>query len=117
MLTHLLNLSVVQLVIVGTKGGGSAHSLLQADAALSSIHENWEDTSHDSIITEIVIASSGRRGASVMLGLPFVNMAPRRKGTQSLPDSRTLHRQRVHEIIAERKGLNRPKIKLDENLS
>ncbi len=50
-----------------------------------------------------------------MLGLPFSETLPRRKGTQSLPDARTLRRQRVHEIIAEKRVMNRPKIKLDEN--
>jgi hypothetical protein len=53
---------------------------------------------------------------SVMLGLPFSDALPRRKGTQSLPDARTLRRQRVHEIIAEKGRINRPKILLNENL-
>jgi len=67
-------------------------------------------------MTELLVASGRGSGVSLMLGLPFSETLPRRKGTQSLPDARTLRRQRVHEIITEKGGMNRPKIILDENL-
>ena len=94
----------LQLVIVGTQGGKAANSLLQADAALSSVPEDYENTSRESILTEMAIAS-GRGDVRIMMGLPFSN-APTRKGTQSLPDKRTLDRQRVHAIMSERKANN-----------
>jgi len=93
-----------RLVIVGTHGGKAANSLLQADAALSSVPEDYENTSRESILTEMAIAS-GRGDVRIMMGLPF-STAPTRKGTQSLPDKRTLDRQRVHAIMSERKAKN-----------
>ncbi|KAL7541310.1 hypothetical protein ACHAXR_011472 [Thalassiosira sp. AJA248-18] len=96
-----------KLVIVGTKGGGAANSLLQADAALSSLSEHYEDTSRESILTEMAIAS-GRGNVRIMMGLPFSTAAATTttKGSKSLPDKRTLDRQRVHAIVSERKGSN-----------
>ena len=91
---------LLQLVILGTDGGRAANSLLQADAALSSLPEDM--SSRESILTEMAIAT-GRGDVRIMMGLPF-SSTPARKGTQSLPDKRTLDRQRVHAIMAERKG-------------
>lgn len=90
-----------KLVIIGTKGGSAANSLLQADAALSSVPEDLEDQSRESILAEMAIAT-GRGDVRIMMGLPFSNTSMR-KGTQSLPDRRTLDRQKVHAIMAERK--------------
>ena len=95
----------LQLVIVGTHGGKAANSLLQADAALSSVPEDYENTSRESILTEMAIASGRGDVKIMMLGLPF-STAPTRKGTQSLPDKRTLDRQRIHAIMLERKAKN-----------
>lgn len=67
-------------------------------------------------MTELLVASGRGGGVSLMLGLPFSETLPRSKGTQSLPDARTLRRQRAQEIITEKGGMNRPKMKLDENL-
>ena len=92
MLTQIPNMSIIQLAFVGKMGGGTANSVFLTDAALSTIPEKLEGLSHF-IISEAIVESD-----------PFTNTARRRNGTQSLPDARTLHRRRVHEIIAERKG-------------
>ena len=92
MLTQIPNMSIIHLAFVGKMGGGTANSVFLTDAALSTIPEKLEGLSHF-IISEAIVASD-----------PFTNTARRRNGTQSLPDARTLHRRRVHEIIAERKG-------------
>ena len=107
---HLLNAQSKlaaneKLVIVGTQGGKAANTLLQADAALSSVPEHMEDQSRESILTEMAIAS-GRGDVRIMLGLP-TSTTQTRSGTQSLPDRRTLDRQRVHTILAERKNGNK----------
>eukprot|EP00581_Thalassiosira_minuscula_P016991 CAMPEP_0183715556 /NCGR_PEP_ID=MMETSP0737-20130205/9716_1 /TAXON_ID=385413 /ORGANISM="Thalassiosira miniscula, Strain CCMP1093" /LENGTH=587 /DNA_ID=CAMNT_0025944657 /DNA_START=10 /DNA_END=1774 /DNA_ORIENTATION=+ len=73
-----------RLVIVGTEGGSAANSLLQADAALSSLPEHMDDQSRETLLTEMAIAT-GRGDVRIMMGVPFSTSAGR-KGTQSLPD-------------------------------
>ena len=79
--------STVQLAISREEGDGIANALFLTDAALSTTLEKLACSSH------FIVASD-----------PFLNTARRRNGTKSLPDARALHRWRVHEIIAERKG-------------
>lgn len=90
-----------KLVISGTQGGRAANSLLQVDAALSSVPENAGDT-RETILTEMAIAT-GRGDVRIMMGLPFSETAVKKKSTKSLPDRRTMDRQRVHAIMDERK--------------
>lgn len=93
---------IFQLVIVGTQGGKAANSLLQADAALSSMDDDV--TSREAILTEMAIAT-GRGDVRIMMGLPFAsNPTATKRGAQSLPDKRMLDKQRVHAILDERKG-------------
>jgi len=90
-----------KLVISGTQGGSAANSLLQADAALSSMPDHLGDQSHESVLAEMAIAT-GRGDVRIMMGLPFSTPSTR-KGSQSLPDRYNLDRQKVHAILDERR--------------
>mmetsp|Transcript_17322 Transcript_17322/g.31314 ORF Transcript_17322/g.31314 Transcript_17322/m.31314 type:complete len:108 (+) Transcript_17322:1996-2319(+) len=89
-----------KLVISGTQGGSAANSLLQADAALSSMPDHLGE-SRESVLAEMAIAT-GRGDVRIMMGLPF-STSSTRKGSQSLPDRYNLDRQKVHAILDERK--------------
>ncbi len=64
---------------------------------------NTDEVSRKSLLTEMALAT-GRGDVRIMMGLPFAKTSSVKRGTQSLPDKRTLDRQRVHRVSWQRAG-------------